>query len=651
MLWQLVKVRYAADVNLVTNGKLKEPFFKNSWFWVLLATLVAFVLYLSTMQLHINGSNHAYATDVGEIQNALPRWGTIHHSSYPLYSAVGSLFVTALRGLGVAPAVSSSLLSAIFGAVTIGLIVLLTLEMGISGPSAALGALAVAVSTSFWVDASLAEVHTVTLALSAATLLFAMRFGRTGSQRDLLWLTLFFTQAVAHQRSVILLAPAVLILIWPHWREILGHIPSVLLITLLAPLTYLYLPLRAWMGADWIFGDPESWDGFWALFFDNRADRIFEMQSSVAAWVERSRRSLGLLADDLAWPLLLTGLATLLGMIFDKKRRWYGVALTSVWVTNLALAVLIWRGEVEDAQLAAKLPVLIMAGIGLAYLLDWLKQRWRWLGLAAAAVLILSLVAWGWRARSFALTITRDRSVEEFISVVDRVEPFADGRLTTVSTPWGRDFWGITYAQAFRGQLQGLNLVDHNANPREIVRRGDHLLAPLATFYIYPLQWWETFLSQSLFLSTAAPGVVEMSLEPAFRHDDVVEDASFDLGNGIRIRSYSVKELGGGQVQITFYWEAVEAVGEDYSVAVHLVAQDPPLSEADLLDQADQIHPVEGLYPTSKWQPGEIVRDDYLITIPEGSKPAAVRASMYRFDPDEGFSNSSWLTIAVPNNS
>ena len=32
-----------------------------------------------------------------------------------------------------------------------------------------------------WVDASVAEVHTVTLAFSVATLLFAMRFGRTGS--------------------------------------------------------------------------------------------------------------------------------------------------------------------------------------------------------------------------------------------------------------------------------------------------------------------------------------------------------------------------------------------------------------------------------------------------------------------------------------
>jgi hypothetical protein len=334
-------------------------------------------------------------------------------------------------------------------------------------------------------------------------------------------------------------------------------------------------------------------------------------------------------------------------MIVDKDKRRYGAALASVWIINLILAVLIWRGEVEDAQLAAKLPVLIVAGIGLAYILDWLKHHWYWLGLAATVTLILILIAWAWRARNFTLTITRDQSVESIIAIVDRVEPKADGRWTTVTTPWGRDYWGLTYAQAFRNQLQGLNLVDHNANPREIINRGDHLLAPTATFFIYPLDWWEEFLGQTLFLSSAAPEVVEMSLSPPFAAEDIPLDADFNLGNGFRIRSVNVKPLGNQQLQITIYWEKMGLVADDYSIAVHLVAQDPPLSELDLLDQADNKHPVEGLYPTSKWQAGEIVRDDYLINIPAESDPIAVRLAMYRSDPEEGFINTNWLSLPV----
>ena len=610
---------------------------------------MALILYLSTAQMHINGSSHPFATDVGEIQNALPRWGTIHHSSYPLYSATGSLFVTVLGWVGIEAAASTSIFSSLFGAITIGLIVLLAIEIGISGPSAAVGALAVAVSTSIWVDASIAEVHTVTLAFSAATLLFALRFGHTGTRIDLLLLTLFFTQAVAHQRSVILLAPAVLILIWPYWREIFRNIPAVLLVTLLAPLTYLYLPLRAWMGADWIFGDPGSWDGFWTLFFDNRADRVFEMQNSLIEWWDRTNMAVNLLADDLAWPLLFVGLIALLGMMFDKKKWRFGLAFTSVWVINLMLTVLIWRGQVEDAQLAAKLPVLIMAGIGLAFFLDWLKQYSRRLGAAATIMLVLILITWAWQARNFTLSITRDRSVESIITTVERVKPFEDGRRTTISTPWGRDFWGLTYAQAFRNQLQNLNLVDHNANPREIVTRGDHLLAPLETFYVFPLAWWEEFLGQSLYLSTAAPGVVEMSLTPPILADDVPLEIDFDLGNGIRIRSVSVDQIGDQQVQIIIYWELLEPITEDYSVAVHLVAQDPPQSDLDVLDQADNNHPVEGYYPTTHWQTGEIVRDDYLIDIPAESEPIAIRLAMYRTDPEEGFINTPWLSLPVEN--
>jgi hypothetical protein len=139
-----------------------------------------------------------------------------------------------------------------------------------------------------------------------------------------------------------------------------------------------------------------------------------------------------------------------------------------------------------------------------------------------------------------------------------------------------------------------------------------------------------------------------MSLEPPILTADVPQPVDFDLGNGIRIRSVSVKPLADDEMQITIYWQAERPVSADYSVAVHLVAQDPPLSEADLLDQADNLHPVEGFYPTSNWQPGEIVRDDYLITVPANSQPSAIRVGMYQFDAQEGFKNTPWFSMPLP---
>jgi hypothetical protein len=89
-------------------------------------------------------------------------------------------------------------------------------------------------------------------------------------------------------------------------------------------------------------------------------------------------------------------------------------------------------------------------------------------------------------------------------------------------------------------------------------------------------------------------------------------------------------------------------VAEDYSVAVHLVAHDPPRGGEDVLTQADSAHPLQGWYPTSRWGQGEIVRDHYLIQLPEGSTPVAVRIALYRVTPEGEFVNSPWLSQPLP---
>ena len=177
--------------------------------WILLAVALAALLYLSTVQTIINGGGHPYMTDVGEHQNALPRWGTIHHSGYPQWTALGSLFVSALRVVGVEPAAGVSLYALVWGLLTVALLVWLAMELGAAGPFAALGGLMAAVATSVWMDASVGELHTATMALTLATLLFAVRFGRDGTRANLLWLTFIFSQGVVHQRSLVLIAPAV----------------------------------------------------------------------------------------------------------------------------------------------------------------------------------------------------------------------------------------------------------------------------------------------------------------------------------------------------------------------------------------------------------------------------------------------------------
>jgi hypothetical protein len=613
--------------------------------WVAIATAIACLLYLSTFQTVVNGSQSPYTTDVGEIQNALPRWGTIHWTGYPLYTFLGSLFVTLLRWTGVPPAAGASLFSALWGVVSVGLLVALLLEFDVSGPLAALGALVAAASTSVWMDASLAEVHTLTTAFTVATLLFALRFGRSGSRGDLLLLALVFSQGVVHQRAVIFLAPAVAVLVLTQWRAAWrGLIPAVAL-SLLAPLTYLYLPWRVNQGATWVFGTPGTWQRVLSMLLDNRAERVVSWPAGIVEWGDRIGRAFAVTAADLSLVLLALGLLGLFVLALEKRWR-ESLGLTLAWVPYILLTGAIWIGRVGDAQLAAHLPVTVLAAVGLALLADSLGRQARWGQSLAMLVLAAVVVFLAVVNRPQVLAVTRDRSAEVVIATAEQVAPPPADRPTTFMALWGNDYWALAYAQAFEGRLPGLDIVDHNADFRAISARGNRLLTFSETFYRRPLSWWDGRLGR-VSLSSAAPGVIEIALEPSLAPADVPPGPELDLGDGVWIRSAQLSPGRDGSLVLTVYWQAEAPSALDYSVAVHLVAHDPPRGAEDVLSQADQAHPVYGWYPISRWRAGEIVRDHYLVEVPDGAEPRAVRVALYRADGSGGFVNSPWLSLPV----
>ncbi|MEA3407093.1 MAG: DUF2723 domain-containing protein, partial [Chloroflexota bacterium] len=608
--------------------------------WVLLAALLAFCASLSTLQWQINGSPSPYATDVGEIQNALPRWGTIHFTGYPLYTFLGSLSVTCMQWLGIRPAAGSSLYSALWGAVSAALFALLALELGLPKYMAALSSIILALTTSLWIDASLAEVHTMSMALTFATLLFAVRFGRTGRRGDLLLLMLFFSQGVAHQRALAFLAPGVFILIFDRLEALWRNLGATLGVALTGPLTYLYLPVRAWQGAGWTFGQPGTWTGFWRMIADTKSSRIVDLPQNLAGWRERMSILAHLLNTDLPVFLVVIGFLGLV-LLFRRRPR-EGSGLFVVAVAYLFLCLIIWEGRVSDALLAAKLPVVGLAVLGLAVLLGEVVVRWPRLRLGVLAVMVMACLTLFIVHRPNVLAVTHDRSVEE---VVDRVEQLpTPSDPTTLMALWGRDYWALAYAQAYRGQFPRLNLVDHNANFEAIIARGDRLLTLQKTFYGKPPDWWEGRLG-SLALTSVIPGIVEIAPDPPLTMGDVPPGARLDLGNGIRIVSATV-DVENQRIHVAVYWQGQGSV-QDYSVAVHLVKRSPPYDAKDILAQADARHPVYGWYPTSRWRRGEIVRDDYMLSIPDGSEPVGVRVGMYRLNDEGRFLNTEWLFLPL----
>jgi hypothetical protein len=66
----------------------------------------------------------------------------------------------------------------------------------------------------------------------------------------------------------------------------------------------------------------------------------------------------------------------------------------------------------------------------------------------------------------------------------------------------------------------------------------------------------------------------------------------------------------GESVNLRLVWVADQPIDQNYTVFVHLVGADgKPLAQADRA-------PEDGFYPTSAWAVGELVADNYAISIP-----------------------------------
>jgi hypothetical protein len=79
-----------------------------------------------------------------------------------------------------------------------------------------------------------------------------------------------------------------------------------------------------------------------------------------------------------------------------------------------------------------------------------------------------------------------------------------------------------------------------------------------------------------------------------------------ELGNRIMVRGYELSE-DPKNLKLTVYWQARGHIDKDYTTFVHVLD-----SSGKILQQVDR-QPIEGVFPTSWWRVGQIVRDSFLL--------------------------------------
>ncbi len=110
---------------------------------------------------------------------------------------------------------------------------------------------------------------------------------------------------------------------------------------------------------------------------------------------------------------------------------------------------------------------------------------------------------------------------------------------------------------------------------------------------------------------------------------DIAHPLDARLGDRIRLRGYSLLSedvASGGIVQITLFWEALDAISERYKVFVHLLD-----GGGHVVGQRDA-EPGGGAAITSSWRAGDRIADNYGVPVPPGTPPGEYRLEigMYR---------------------
>jgi hypothetical protein len=107
---------------------------------------------------------------------------------------------------------------------------------------------------------------------------------------------------------------------------------------------------------------------------------------------------------------------------------------------------------------------------------------------------------------------------------------------------------------------------------------------------------------------------------------DIPSPAGHVLGGLVRLAGYDLARDGiaaGGQLRLTLFWTALEAVPQDYKVFVQLVGQEfNPDTNNPLWGQVDR-QPLDGALPMTVWPVGAVIADGYLVPI-DPDAPAGV---------------------------
>lgn len=594
----------------------QEPASAVTLRWALFAVAISLALYLRTL------APDVLPGDAGEFQFAAWRLGLAHATGYPTYLLLGWAWQHLLAVVGIAPATAMNALSAVAGSVGVGLIYLFMARQlrgltGAAGTIALYSAALLAVNTTYWSQALIAEVYTLQVVLMLVLLFATQRLAEAATPRRLITLTVLAGLALTHHAMSALLLPALLVYLlvartaWqrlPVWSWVAAVAAGALPLLL-----YLYIPLRSGPDASPWYHQPLG-DGVLTLYaggWDAFVGFISGRSISVGfyGWAEalaQVRDAGWLWRYHFGW----VGLVMMaLGLVWLARRREWALLAATVGyalvqqVFNLFYAI----GDILVYYIPLYVVGALWAGFGLAGLVS---GRWRGAEPAgpapspsrAAALLgqlaALALVLWTVRGGAETATLidqSQSRGARTQWEAILGADP-APGSILISNDR--NEIVPLFYFQTVEGRGAGVTGLFPLIAPDA---RFTDIGATVATAL-------DANRGQNVYLVKPMPGLdvryrVEEGPAPLVRvvgpaasaPPTLPVDATF---GPLHLLGVDVARHADG-LEVAVHWRVDAPVDGDYTATVQwLAADDSKLGQHD--------HPAGGVfYPTSLWKAGE----------------------------------------------
>lgn len=279
------------------------------------------------------------------------------------------------------------------------------------------------------------------------------------------------------------------------------------------------------------------------------------------------------------------------------------------------------------------------AGIGVAAL-------WQWRVAAGVVGTVAVLAVAGYAAQQHypqVADLTRNDYGRQLIDAAAAL----DAADATVIDSWSPRYFAFAYGKLASRETPDIALIDAQQDLAGVVAARDTLPATVFTsremIAFYGLDAWADALGGPVYLQSGPYPLVAVSRTPETM--PLPESLAGSAPPVVLVDGEA--RLDGDHVAMTLHWQATGAVPADYQVYVHLTDRDEIASHDDLIVQGDRLHPVDGLYPTSRWQPGELVRDAYRIALPDERIPTRVFVGLFSVDGGEFTQHSRYLIDVV----